>query len=333
MSAPVMQTPLSPIDRTVIARAAAILRDGGLVALPTETVYGLGANALDVAAVRRIYEAKGRPSFNPLIVHVCDVAQARCLAAVWSETAERLASHFWPGPLTLVVPKRPSVPDEVTAGLPAVGLRMPAHPVTLAILREAGVPIAAPSANRYTELSPTTAAHVAASLGDRVDLIVDAGPSTVGIESTVVDLTGERPVILRPGGLSRPELEAIAGPFAEPRVAHDHDSPRLSPGLVERHYAPRAPLTIMPTDVLEHEARTSSDARLGIVAWEGMAIAPSANLLIERLPADAAGFARGLYAALHALDARGAERILAPEVPPGAAWDGVRDRLARATHR
>ncbi len=330
MAALRLRTPPDRPDPEVVRRAAEILRAGGLVALPTETVYGLGANALDAAAVRRIYAAKGRPSFNPLIVHVADAAQARTLAATWPETADRLAARFWPGPLTLVLPKRDHVPDEVTAGLGAVGLRMPAHPVALAIIRAAGVPVAAPSANRYTELSPTTADHVERSLGDRVDLIVDAGATTVGIESTVVNLTGARPAVLRPGGISRPELEAVVGPLDLATADASGEAPRLSPGQVERHYAPRAPLRIVTPAELALRVREPGSRALGVVAWEGLPLDPAPGVRVEWLPADAAGFARGLYAALHALDDAGCSRILAPVVPAEAEWDGVRDRLARA---
>src|SRR5919202_2722131 len=199
-----------------IARAAAVLKQGGLVAFPTETVYGLGANALDAAAVARIFAAKGRPAYNPLITHVADVAGARRLARHWPESAERLAAAFWPGPLTVVVPKRPEVPDAVTAGLDSVAVRVPAHPVALALLREAALPVAAPSANRSTQLSPTTARHVEQALGDRVDLILDGGPTRVGIESTVVDLTGDVPVLLRPGLLAARDLEPVVGALGAP---------------------------------------------------------------------------------------------------------------------
>src|SRR6185437_10013251 len=198
-------------EPAAIARAAELLRAGRLVAFPTETVYGLGANALDATAVERIYAAKGRPAYNPLIVHVADAGQVMSVATDWLDGAARLAAVFWPGPLTLVLPKRDIVPDAVTAGLPSVAVRVPSHPVAHALLAAARIPVAAPSANRSMMLSPTTGRHVARSLGESVDLILDAGPTTVGIESTVVDLTGEAPVLLRPGTISLVQLQAVVG--------------------------------------------------------------------------------------------------------------------------
>jgi L-threonylcarbamoyladenylate synthase len=197
-----------------LARAADLLRRGRLVVFPTETVYGLGANALDAEAVARIYAVKGRPATSPLIVHVATIEMAKSLASAWPEAAERLTEKFWPGPFTVVVKKQPTVPDIVTAGLQTVALRMPSHPIALALIRAAGIPLAAPSANRFTELSPTTAEHVRRSLGKDVDLILDGGPCQIGIESTVLSLAGERPVLLRPGAISRSEIEALIGPVA-----------------------------------------------------------------------------------------------------------------------
>src|SRR5215207_179752 len=199
-----------------VREAAAVLRAGGLVAFPTETVYGLGAHALDPAAVERIYQAKGRPAYNPLIVHAADAAAARRLAARWPGAAERLAERFWPGPLTLVVPRSPEIPDAVSAGLATVALRVPAHPVAHALLLAAGIPVAAPSANRSTQISPTTAEHVRRGLGERVDLIVDGGPCPVGIESTVLSLAGPVPTVLRPGTISIDDLRPVIGEVALP---------------------------------------------------------------------------------------------------------------------
>ena len=322
--------PASP-DPVAIAAAAAVLRAGGLVAFPTETVYGLGADALDPAAVRRIFEAKGRPSFNPVIVHVADIEHARRLARHWPASATRLARHFWPGPLTLVLPKDPSVPDIVTAGLDAVGIRMPAHPVALALIRAADLPVAAPSANRFTQLSPTTADHVAQALGGRVDLLLDGGPASVGIESTVVDLTGAVPRVLRPGMISRAALEAVVGPLGDDASEPSGEAPRLSPGQVERHYAPRAVLELLTRAQLDQRtggSRTAVADRLGVVAFSDVLVPP--GLTTVRLAAEPDGYARGLYAALHQLDDAGCERILLELPPDTPEWTAVHDRLRRA---
>jgi L-threonylcarbamoyladenylate synthase len=323
-------------DSDVIGRAAEVLRAGGLVAFPTETVYGLGAHALDPRAVARIYAAKGRPSVNPLIVHVSDESQARALAAHWPSAAEHLAQALWPGPVTLVLPKRPEVPDAITAGLPSVALRVPAHPVALALIRAAGIPVAAPSANRYTELSPTTAQHVVKSLGDRVDMILDGGPTTVGIESTVVDLTGHAPVVLRPGTIPPERLRAIlgqGGPLAAPELVAREEAPRASPGLSERHYAPRARLVVFDATAPEHAVAVAreSAARGERVGALVRGATPAGVTHVERLPADPDGYARGLYAALHACDDAGCALVLVEAVPDDDAWTGVRDRLRRAS--
>lgn len=316
-------------DDTAIAWAGGILAHGGLVAFPTETVYGLGANALDPAAVRRIFEAKGRPAWNPLIVHVAEVAQARALAAHWPEAAERLATAFWPGPLSLVVPRGPRVPDIVTGGLEAVALRMPAHPVALAIIRSAGVPIAAPSANRFTELSPTTADHVVQGLDGRIDAVVDGGATTVGIESTVVDLTTAVPTILRPGMITRAQMEAVLGvPMAMQDEAVEDGAPRVSPGMVARHYAPRGRVQLVAAKAIAAaiEGARALGQRVGTLLYA----APDNGDVCVRLPQDAAGYALGLYDALHQLDAAGADVIVIEMVPDDPAWDGIRDRLQRA---
>lgn len=300
-----------------LTKAAALLRSGGLVAFPTETVYGLGANALDPAAVARIYAAKGRPSTSPLIVHVADEAMARTVAAEWPEAAARLAERFWPGPLTLVLTKRSGVPDAVTAGLGTVGVRQPAHPVALELIRLAGVPVAAPSANPFMGLSPTTAEHVRAGLGDAVDFIVDGGSCPVGIESTVLSLVGGRPVLLRPGMVSRAMIEEVIGPVALGGEAAA-DEAHASPGMHARHYSPRTPLRMgepgPESGYLWHTAEAEAE----------MAV---------RLPAEAEGYAAGLYEALHMLDAAELAEIVVEPVPAGGEWDGVRDRLGRASVR
>ena len=284
-----------------IERAAELLKAGRLVAFPTETVYGLGANALDAAAVGRIFEVKGRPRTSPLIVHVGSIEAARKLSAHWPKEAEKLARRFWPGPLTIVVPKSSAVPDVVTAGLSSVGLRMPAHPLAVALLEAAGIPLAAPSANRFTQLSPTTAEHVRQSLGDAVDMILDGGPCNVGIESAVVSLAGPRPRILRPGLISQTEIEETIGPVETgPGVE--------SPGQHPRHYSPRTRVV------------------LGDSPTEGR----GARLDFTNMPRDAAAYAERLYRALHDLDARGYNWISIEMPPDTPEWAGVRDRLTRA---
>ena len=315
-------------DPDVIARAAALLRAGRLVAFPTETVYGLGANALDPAAVERIYAAKGRPSYNPLIVHIANAADATQVASAWPERAELLARAFWPGPLTLVLPKRAEVPDAVTAGLPSVAVRVPAHPVAHALLAAAGIPVAAPSANRSMMLSPTTAAHVAKSLGDSVDLILDGGPTRVGIESTVVDLTTDTPTLLRPGMISRDDISRVIGPIA---IASrlESDAARPSPG--------HARSTLFPARTTDRGVRarrrrrrsTRARARRACRRAGHRCVAQSAESSRE-CRQSAAEYAARLFESLHALDDAGCSVIVVERVPDDAAWDGVRDRLERA---
>ena len=305
----------STFKTDLIQQAARLLREGRLVAFPTETVYGLGAHAMDAAAVRRIYEAKGRPSTSPLIVHVADVAAARELAAEWPAAAQKLAEAFWPGPLTIVVKKIAAVPDEVTAGLSTVGLRVPAHPVALALLRAAGIPVAAPSANRFTQLSPTRAEHVREGLGDAVDLILDGGQCEVGIESTVVSVVDGRLALLRPGMISRARLEQVVGPLSDAAATAEGEA-HAAPGMHRKHYSPRTPLRIGVPDTFDCAYLWHSSKR---------AVAHS-----RRLPANPDGYAAGLYEALHELDHAGAPFIYAEPPPGGAAWDAIVDRLTRA---
>jgi L-threonylcarbamoyladenylate synthase len=316
----------------VIAAAAEVIRRGGLVAFPTETVYGLGADALSEAAVLGIFAAKGRPSYNPIIAHVASVDHARTLVTHWPDAAEQLAATFWPGPLTLVLPKAPHVPLALTAGRNTVAVRMPAHPVALALIQAADRPIAAPSANRFTELSPTTADHVERGLGARVDIILDGGSTLVGIESTVVDLSEPVPVLLRPGMLSRIALERVLGtPLGDPALAAHATEARPAPGMMDRHYAPRARVVL---------ARTSDVAAViaqeGAAGWRVGAIVihtdATSAAVIERLASDSAGYAHGLYAAMHAVDEAGCD-VACIELPPDAPeWAGVNDRLRRAAH-
>lgn len=308
-----------------IERAAALLRDGRLVAFPTETVYGLGALALDPIAASRIFEAKGRPAYNPLIVHVADRAGARAVVSSWDARADALADAFWPGPLTLILPKDPRVPAAVTAGLGAVAVRVPSHPVARALLDAVGAPVAAPSANRYTRISPTTARHVEKSLGGRIDAILDGGATPIGIESTVLDLCGEVPVLLRPGAISIDELRDVVGGVELPTTSPGEGAARPSPGLSPRHYAPAGGVELVPGDALDAHLGGS----VGVVARRRRPEGASSDAWLE-LPGDAEGFARQLYAALHALEDLGVSRIVVEAPPPGAAWDGVRDRLGRA---
>jgi L-threonylcarbamoyladenylate synthase len=289
-----------------VARAAALIRAGKLVAFPTETVYGLGANALDAAAVERIFAAKGRPRTSPLIVHVDSVEMARRFASAWPAAADTLARRYWPGPLTLVVAKRAEIPDIVTAGLPTVGLRVPAHPLALELIRAAGVPIAAPSANRFTELSPTAAAHIPEELAD---FVLDGGPARVGIESTVLSLAAE-PVLLRPGVIPLPEIEALIGPVRT--AAAPVEGAHASPGMHARHYRPRTPLILL---------QPGDPAPPGRGAW----------LRIGReMPENPTSYAAALYTTLHRLDAEGWDWIAVEYPPDTPEWTGVRDRLRRA---
>jgi len=315
-------------DSGEIEHAARLLRAGRLVAFPTETVYGLGANALDAEAVARIYAVKRRPATSPLIVHVASIEMAQSLVANWPEIADRLARRFWPGPLTLVLEKQlekpPVIPPIVTAGLPTVGLRMPAHPIALALIRAAGVPLAAPSANRFTELSPTTADHVRLSLGSDIDYILDGGPCNVGIESTVLSLAEPRPTLLRPGGISRTELEAIVGPVAsapEAQADAQHEA-HPSPGMHPRHYSPRTPLLLVKDGKLP-------DQRYGIYLQHQHPPSRESVRTIQ-MPADAADYAAALYEILHQADV-GNYNWIAVDLPPNAPeWEAVHDRLRRA---
>jgi L-threonylcarbamoyladenylate synthase len=289
-----------------VGLAAALIRAGKLVAFPTETVYGLGANALDAAAVERIFTAKGRPRTSPLIVHVDSLEMARALALRWPRAAEALAQRYWPGPLTLVVPKRPQIPGIVTAGLPTVALRMPAHSLALDLIRAAGVPIAAPSANRFTELSPTAADHIPESLAD---FVLDGGPASVGIESTVLSLV-DAPLLLRPGVIPLTGIEALVGPV---QVAVSPGSgAHASPGMHARHYRPATPLYLLHRGARPPEGRG---------AW----------LRIGReMPGEALAYAAALYQTLHRLDSQQLDWIAVEPPPDAPEWAGVLDRLRRA---
>ncbi|MCA1664868.1 MAG: threonylcarbamoyl-AMP synthase [Myxococcales bacterium] len=309
------------IAATELALAAAALRAGEVVAFPTETVYGLGALALDRAALGRIFAMKGRPATHPLIAHVRDAAQAATLTTAWDARASALAARFWPGPLTLVLPRAPSVPPELSGGKPTVAMRAPAHPIAQELLSRVGQPLAAPSANRYQSLSPTTAAHVAGAFADEELLIVDGGPCAAGLESTVLDLTTSPPAVLRPGPLSLAELRALVPDVVLGAAVVADEAARHSPGQDAIHYAPRARLLLCDRTI----ALARRDAAL-VLRGRGDAARPDAVVL----PDDAAGYGRALYAALHALDDAGAIVIAVESPPDDEAWLAVADRLRRA---
>lgn len=323
-------------DPRIVARAAAVLRAGGLVAFPTETVYGLGADALNENAVRRIFEAKGRPPSNPLIVHVAGLEAARQLAADWPASAQALGETFWPGSLTLVVPKKELVPAIVTAGGPTVALRVPAHPVALALLRAASVPVAAPSANRSTRLSPTTAAHVLRDLGGRIDMILDGGPATGGLESTVLDVTTSPPRLLRPGLVTPQEIEAVIGPILRPleRPGALAVAPARSPGLMGKHYAPRAALECITGDARQRiDQLLCEGQRVGWLTFDRAVSHLDPRVTVVVMPSDAREYAAQLYARLHEVDALGVQRIVVELPPDTEEWLAIRDRLRRASAR
>ncbi|HUK06012.1 MAG TPA: L-threonylcarbamoyladenylate synthase [Burkholderiales bacterium] len=306
-----------------IRRAAEILRAGGLVAFPTETVYGLGADASSAAAVARLYAAKGRPADHPVILHFATAEAAFSFAREIPPEARELAGRFWPGPLTLVLRRSQKAKDFVTGGQDSVGLRVPSHPVAQALLREFGDAVAAPSANEFGNLSPTTAQHVRADLADKVDLVLEGGPSEVGIESTIVDLSGAEVILLRPGRISRDDIEKLLDVKVK---SADRSSPRHSGGL-ERHYAPKTPARLVASHALDAEiARRGLD--VAVLAFSK----PDERVdTWIRMPKDPKAFAQRLYAALRELDDAGCGAILIESPPDTAEWDAVRDRLQRAS--
>ena len=310
-----------------IERAVVILRGGGLVAFPTETVYGLGADALNPAAVKKIFAAKGRPESHPVIVHLADASQLARWARGIPKAALRLADVFWPGPLTLILRRAEKVPDAVTGGQDTVGLRVPAHPVAHTLLQAFGSGIAAPSANRFGRLSPTTADHVRGELGERVDMILDGGPCALGLESTIVDLSGSHPALLRPGKISVSELKKV---LKTPLVLPGPTSPR-APGTMTVHYAPLTPLRLISGKALAEAAHElgSLGKRAAILTYRHAPLG-GANVTWIAAPAQATAYARALYSNLRRLDQKRVDVILVEEVPPGEEWDGVRDRLEKA---
>ncbi len=317
---------LPATDLIALADAAAVLQRGGLVAFPTETVYGLGADAFDSRAVARLFEVKARPAFDPLIVHLAEAASLDWVAVTDDPRATDLAARFWPGPLTLVLKRRPELPDIVTAGLDTVGVRVPAHPAARALIAAAGTPLAAPSANPFGYVSPTTAAHVAELLGDAVDLVLDGGPCRVGLESTILSLAGT-PVILRPGGLPRELLEEALG--ISLAVAGPSDRP-LAPGQLQKHYATRTPLVLLGAPA---QAAPAGRGRVGLVAQrETTAVGFAA---VEVLAPDGAieTAAARLFAALRRLDGLGLDLIQAEPCAETGLGHAIMDRLRRAAAR
>ncbi len=306
---------------TDIAKAREALMRGGLVAIPTETVYGLAANALDADAVLSIFEAKERPAFDPLIVHIGSMAQLNDLVSSFPERAQQLATAFWPGPLTLVLPKKPVVPDLVTSGLPKVGVRMPSHPLAQKLLQSLPFPLAAPSANPFGYISPTTARHVADQLGDRVDYILDGGPCEIGLESTIVSFAGDEVHVLRLGGLAVSEIEALIGRV---QISASSSGNPVAPGMLVSHYAPRKPLLLGDIDYLTNKFMGRNFSVLAfsdLKSFEGCVLSPSADIHEA---------ARNLFATLRQLDADGSSFIIAETVPEIGLGRAINDRLKRA---
>jgi L-threonylcarbamoyladenylate synthase len=336
-----MQTEIMAINnaalfKAAVARASELLRAGQLVALPTETVYGLAANAWDADAVRRIFEVKGRPSHNPIIVHVAGVELARRCVTDWSPLAVKMAAAFWPGPLTMVLPRAKEIPDAVTAGGNTVGVRWPSHPFIQAVIRECGFPLAAPSANRSNRISPTKAEHVRKDLDGLIPLIVDGGPSQVGIESTVFDLTSSPPRVLRPGMIHADSLQAAMGEVAVGGGAEKGAAVRRSPGLMPKHYAPKAKLVLLSWQNEDDLAAKVAvygikPDKIHVLAHHVIPARPGFGR-VSNIPQDAKAWARVLYAELHRCDEAGAQLIVVETPPPGEEWRGIADRLTRASH-
>ena len=323
-----MSEPSDSWQASLAERAVKVLQQGGLVAIPTETVYGLAADASNELAVRRIFAAKGRPATHPLIVHVPSAGAAHDWAEVVPQRAATLMQTFWPGPLTLVLQRSRKALDVVTAGQDTVALRVPNHPLTLRLLREFGGGLAAPSANRHGQVSPTTADHVRADLGEAVDMVLDGGPCALGIESTIVDARSDRLEILRPGGVPKEALEAAVGDHIPVRDA----SQVRVPGSLASHYAPRAGVVVVERDELRNRAEDEAHSAPGWVAVvsPSPSDAPRGTLHLS-IPADPAGFARDLYAVLRAADEQGVALIVIAPPEPGGLGLAIRDRLKKAS--
>jgi len=315
------------VSEREIEHAVVVLRAGGMVAFPTETVYGLGADASNPDAIRKLFAAKGRPHDHPLIVHVADAVQVANWARDISHAAHVLAKKFWPGPLTMILERAATVSDLVTGGQGTIALRVPSHPVAQSLLRKFGGGVAAPSANRFGRVSATTAEHVRSEFGTEVDCVLDGGAADVGIESTIVDLSGARPALLRPGAITVLQLEAALGsPVASPAAS----SPR-APGTLARHYAPRTPLMVMEADLLLELAASLARQGKRVAVLARSASRPLlSGLQWIAAPPDAAAYAHDLYANLRALDAAGCDTMLAEAPPLAPEWAAIRDRLTRA---
>ena len=338
MRAEILPTHTAALFTAAVQRAAELLRAGEVVALPTETVYGLAANAFDANAVAKIYEVKGRPAHNPIIVHVAGLELAQRCVTSWPESAVQLAKSFWPGPLTMVLPRAPSIPDLVTAGGSTVGVRWSSHPFIQAVIRECGFPLAAPSANLSNSISPTNAQHVAKQLGDKIPLIVDGGQAQVGIESTVIDLVAQPVRVLRPGMIHEESLLAALGNCgvrsAECGVAGQNRGELRSPGSLKKHYSPQAKLIVLGwRDMADLNAqlatRNCQPSKAHVIAHTNIPNGADYGD-ISVIPHDAEAFARAIYAELHRCDEAGAELIVAETLPGGAEWCAIADRLTRA---
>jgi len=335
-----MTTLILPATPDNIILAAETLKKGGLVAFPTETVYGLGADALDAKAAGRIFEAKQRPATDPLIVHLGGVEQVQQVACQISPLAIKLAEAFWPGPLTLIFPKQPAIPEVVTAGLDTVAVRVPSHPVALALISAAGTPVAAPSANRFGRTSPTTAQHVWHDLQGQIDIILDGGPTPVGVESTVLDICVTPPCILRPGGVTREQLEAVIGPVSILTSDVLPEGGLPSPGLLSKHYAPRAELVLFGgtkamKNLLAHlKAEQSVGKKVGALAVDTDAdLLEKNDVLVYRLGTDVESVARNIYAGMRWLDWQGVDVIVCRDLGESGLGLAIRDRLRRAASK
>ena len=315
-------------DTDLIHQAAELIKQGGVVAFPTETVYGLGGDAFNSLAVARIFEVKNRPYFDPLIIHIADVNEMSRLVLDIPPPAENLIKRFWPGPLTVVLSKRDEVPDLVTAGLPTVAIRMPKHPISIELIKEAGCPIAAPSANPFGYVSPTTAEHVRDQLKDQVDLILDGGPCEIGLESTILFFSQEKPRLLRPGGLPIEEIESIIGKVEINRIEEDRPE---SPGRLPRHYAPRTPIVI---EGQERNFDTFQNKKVGFLAFRGVDVSsPFQHVEVLSARGDLREAAANLFSAIRRLDALNLDLVLVEAVPEKGLGRAIMDRLRRASRR